>query len=181
MLGQNQEWDFPGGSVVKNPPANAGDAEDAGSIPGLGRSPRGGNGNPVQYSCLGNPMDRGAWLATVLRVAKSRTWLSDWAHTQAKSRVKLYKIIKVSVKAIHRSPLPPPSQALPKLASYRHPNWSKFFKKQQHCGRTPPQISILHLTFTIAPVWKHDCPSTWAPVSISIGMSMRPWGRMGSQ
>ena len=51
---------FPGDSVVKNPPANAG---DMGSIPGLGRSPREGNGNPLQYSCLGNPMDRGArWL-----------------------------------------------------------------------------------------------------------------------
>ena len=82
MLGQNQEWDFPGGSVVKNPPANAGDAEDAGSIPGLGRSPRGGNGNPVQYSCLGNPMDREAWLATVhevikIQVTESRTQLSN--------------------------------------------------------------------------------------------------------
>ena len=53
---------FPGGSVVKNPPTNA---EDAGSIPGLGRSPGEGNGNPLQYSCLGNPMDRGPWLATV--------------------------------------------------------------------------------------------------------------------
>ena len=49
---------FPGGSVIKNPPANAGDTI---SIPGLGRSPREGNGNPVQYTCLGNPMDRGAW------------------------------------------------------------------------------------------------------------------------
>ena len=48
---------FPGGSVVKNPPANA---EDVGSIPGFGRFPRGGNGNPLQYSCLGNPMDRRA-------------------------------------------------------------------------------------------------------------------------
>ena len=48
---------FPGDSVVKNPPANAG---DMGSIPGLGRSPKEGNGNPLQYSCLGNPMDRGA-------------------------------------------------------------------------------------------------------------------------
>ena len=47
---------FPGGSVVKNPPANAG---DMGSIPGSGISPGGGNGNPLQYSCLGNPMDRG--------------------------------------------------------------------------------------------------------------------------
>jgi len=49
---------FPGGSVVKNPPANA---VDLGSIPGSGRSPGEGNGNPLQYSCLENPMDRGAW------------------------------------------------------------------------------------------------------------------------
>ena len=47
--------------VVKNPPAGAGDERDAGSIPGSGRSPRGGNGNPLQYSCLGNPMDREVW------------------------------------------------------------------------------------------------------------------------
>ena len=53
---------FPGGSLVKNLPANAG---DAGSIPGLGRSPGEGNGNPLQYPCLENPMDRGAWRATV--------------------------------------------------------------------------------------------------------------------
>ena len=65
---------FPGGSVVKNLPAMAG---DTGLIPGLGRSPGEGNGNPLQYSCLENPMGRGAWRATVHRVAKSRTWLSD--------------------------------------------------------------------------------------------------------
>ena len=53
---------FPGGSVIKNLPANAG---DSGSIPGLGRSLGGGNGNPLQYSYLGNPMDGGAWWATV--------------------------------------------------------------------------------------------------------------------
>ena len=58
---------FPGGSVVKNPPANAG---DMGLIPGLGRSPREGNGNPLQYSCLENPIDKGAWWATVHGVAK---------------------------------------------------------------------------------------------------------------
>ena len=52
---------FPGGAVVKNPPANAKGARDTGSIPGLGRSPGGGNGNPLQYSCLENSMDRGAW------------------------------------------------------------------------------------------------------------------------
>ena len=59
--------------MVKSLPANAGDTRDAGSIPGLGRYPGGGNGNPLQYSCLGNPMDRGAWQATVLEVAKSQT------------------------------------------------------------------------------------------------------------
>ena len=51
--------------VVKNPPANAGDVTDEGSIPGSGRSPGGGHGNPLQYSCLENSMDRGAWKATV--------------------------------------------------------------------------------------------------------------------
>ena len=56
---------FPCGSVVKNPPANAGDSGDMGLIPGLRRSPGGGNGNPLQYSSLENHMDRGAWQATV--------------------------------------------------------------------------------------------------------------------
>jgi len=63
--------------VVKNLPSNAGDVRDMGSIPGLGRSPGGGNGNPLQYSCLENPMDRGAWQATVHGIAKSQTQLSD--------------------------------------------------------------------------------------------------------
>ena len=56
-----------GGSVVRNPPANVG---DMGSVPGSGRSPGERNGNPLQYACLGNPMDRGAWQATVHGVAK---------------------------------------------------------------------------------------------------------------
>ena len=62
--------------MVKNWPADVGDAKDMESIPGWGRSPGGGNGNPLQYSCLENPMDRGAWWATVHGVAKSRTQLS---------------------------------------------------------------------------------------------------------
>ena len=57
--------------VVKNPSANAGDVRDKSSIPGLGRSPGEGNGNPLQYSCVENPMDRGAWRATVHRVRQS--------------------------------------------------------------------------------------------------------------
>ena len=67
---------FPGGSVVKNLPANAGDARDLDSIPGLERSLEVGNGNPLQYSCLENSMDRGAWWATAHGVAKSQTGLS---------------------------------------------------------------------------------------------------------
>ena len=59
--------------LVKNPPDNAGDARDVGSIPGPGRSPGVGNGNPPQYSCLGNPMDRKAWQATIHGVAKRQT------------------------------------------------------------------------------------------------------------
>ena len=62
---------FPGGAAVKNPPANAGDARVAGSISGSGRSPGTGNGNPLQYSCLENPMDRGAW------------WASPWDHKES--------------------------------------------------------------------------------------------------
>ena len=62
--------DSPRGLVVKHWPANAGDAEDMGSIPGLRRSPGGVSGNPLQYSCLENPMDRGAWRASVRGVAK---------------------------------------------------------------------------------------------------------------
>ena len=64
---------FPGGSVGKESTCNTGDEGDAGSISGLGRFPGGGNGNPLQYSCLGNPMDRGTWQATVHRVAESDT------------------------------------------------------------------------------------------------------------
>ena len=60
-------WGFPGVSMVKNPPVNAG---DVGLIPGSGRYPGEGNGNPLQYSCLGNPEDRGAWWATVHGVTK---------------------------------------------------------------------------------------------------------------
>ena len=70
--------------VVKILPANAeDDARDVGSIPGIGRSPREGNGNPLRFSYQENPMNRGAWQATVLSVSRSRTGLSDWAQLTA--------------------------------------------------------------------------------------------------
>ena len=62
---------FPGGAVIKNPPANPEDMGDEVSIPGLGGFPGGGNGNPLQYSCLKNPMYRGAWQAVVQWITKS--------------------------------------------------------------------------------------------------------------
>jgi len=73
LLGISFGVGFPSGAVVKNPPANAVDARGEGSILGSERSPGGGNGYPLQYSCLRNSMDRGAWWATVHRVTKSQT------------------------------------------------------------------------------------------------------------
>ena len=71
-------YGFPGGSVVKNPSADAGDIGDAGSIPGLGRPTERGNGNPLQYFCLDNLLNRGAWWSLVHGVAKSPTRLSNF-------------------------------------------------------------------------------------------------------
>ena len=74
---------FPGGTLVKNLPANAGDTGDVGLIPGSRRSPIEGNDNPLQYSFLGNPMDRGAWWATVHGVTKGQIQLSMHAYTMS--------------------------------------------------------------------------------------------------
>ena len=74
---------FPGGSVVKNMPANA---RDTGSIPGLGRSLGEGNGYPLQYSCLGNPIDRGTWQATVHGVTKESDMTKQLKHVLVDKR-----------------------------------------------------------------------------------------------
>ena len=83
-------WGFPHGSVVNKPPANAKDAGEEGSIFGSRRSPGEGNGNPLQYSCLGNSMDRGSWQAIVHGVVKSQTWLSAHTHTHTHTVFKTY-------------------------------------------------------------------------------------------
>ena len=106
--------------VVKNPPTNARDVRDSGSIPGWGRSPGGGHGNPLQYSCLENPMDRGAWRAAVHGVTKSRRglkWLSTNLQCLACLRdpalrhapVTCYKSRKVKVSSLSCPCFPAPS------------------------------------------------------------------------
>ena len=106
-----QTWTSPWASgmklVVKNPPTNAGDLRDTGSVPGLGRFPGGGNGNPLQYPCLNNPMDRETWWVTVHRVTKSRTRLRQFStHEQ------LLKLENVKHRSQLRSICVPNSQHL---------------------------------------------------------------------
>ena len=86
--------------VVNNPPANAGDIRDMGSIPGSGRSPGGRHGNPLQYSYLENPRDRGAWTATVQRIMQSRAWLkqlSTHARTPAPWWISIEYLINANI------------------------------------------------------------------------------------
>ena len=93
---------IPGGSEIKNPPANAGDARGAGSIPGSRRSHGGGNGrplwypclDPLQYFCLENPRDRGAWWAAFYRVAQSQTWLKRLSSSSSSSSILAWKIVR---------------------------------------------------------------------------------------
>ena len=83
--------------MVKNLPANAGGVRDMGSIPGSGRYPGEGNGNPHQYSCLENSMDRGAWQAIVHGAAKNHTLLSNRAHTCTDTHTLTHKDRKISL------------------------------------------------------------------------------------
>ena len=87
---------------VLNLPANAGDGRDAGSIPGSGRVPGGGHGNPLQYSGLENPMDRGAWNTIVYRVAKSWTWLKQHSIAQSTGITSNLKVICSICEDVHR-------------------------------------------------------------------------------
>ena len=93
--------------VVKNLPANAGDIRDSDSIPGSGRFPGGEHGNVLQYSCLENPMDRGAWWAILHRVTKSWTWLK-WLsmHTNTQQIFQWWKIESISSKIRNKTRVP---------------------------------------------------------------------------
>ena len=100
--------------VVKNPPANAGDIRDAGSIPGLGRFPGRGPCNPLQCSCLENPMDRGAWRAAVQRVLKSQTRMKQPStHTHIPLKVRIVIIQTIFVEYV----MPAPSRSFTNIYS----------------------------------------------------------------
>ena len=92
---------FQGGSVVKNLPVSARDAGVTGSIPGSGRSPGGGNGNPLQYSCLNNPTAGQTWQPTVQRVTKSWTRLTDHTCTHSSTELSKYNILNNSSENIN--------------------------------------------------------------------------------
>ena len=97
---------------------------DVGLIPGLWRSSGGGNGNPLQHSCLGNPMDRGAWWATVHGVAKSRPWLSHWTTTRAMTQ----PLCKAEIYVF----------AVGKSQQWHH-------SPQEHSSRLDVMLNIFHL------------------------------------
>ena len=100
---------------VKNPPASSGDIGDVGFILGWGRSPGGGHGNPLQYSCLENPMDRGAQWATVCRVAKSQTWLK-----QLKTQIEHVRLEFFSLMTLYWGTCLPAVLLLPQTCLQRH-------------------------------------------------------------
>ena len=95
----DKPWENAGSSVGKEPACNAGDAGDEYSITGSGRSPGGEHGNPLQYSCLENPMDRGAWWATVQGVTKSQTGLK-WSSTRAWKMSKAWEWVLASCEMV---------------------------------------------------------------------------------
>ena len=129
-------WGFPGGSEVKASACNVG---DLGSIPGLGRFPGEGNGNPLQYSCLENPMDWGAWWATVHRVAN---------HGYARnSRTSVCSLSRPHYGGLGPLPGPPLPGCQPRMTPYVHPDfiplspvWSSSWVPPQ--GR--PTLSSIH-------------------------------------
>ena len=110
-----EDKDFPGGAVVKNPSVNTGGTRDVSLIPGLGRSLEGGKGNPLQYSCLENSMDRGAWQAIVHGVAKSQTQLSNWALVHTHTLIHIH-----TEDTVHQAPSG--YAPLPWLLSISHPS-----------------------------------------------------------
>ena len=130
---KEKSWTFQVGSVVKNSPVNARGATDSGMIPGSGRSPRGGNGNPLQYSCLEDPMDRGARRATAHEVTRSRTRLSDGARVPT-ARSPWPRQNHCWPPPLPHQTHPPCGSALPLASQYFHCCFSsKLEVTEHHC------------------------------------------------
>ena len=133
--------------MIKNPPANAGDLRDTGSIPGSGRSPGGGNSNPLQCSCLENPMDRGAWRATVLRIANNQTWLKGLS-TSTRGHTECYLVCTMRWSDIRvlLEEWPWPEESIPSHPSYPCPEQAVAFQALMgsawlHHGTFRPEMS----------------------------------------
>ena len=120
-------WGLPGGSVVKNPSAHAG---DGGLITKSGTFPGGGNGSPLQYSCLENFMDRGAWRGTVCGVAKSRTWLRT-KHSKKRQRRRWHGETEGCVQMAQAGVLQPWGKEAGRAWSCR--------KQEEVCNWAPPE------------------------------------------
>ena len=152
-----------GGSVIKNLPANAGDTRDASSILGSARPPGEGNDNPLWYSCLENPMGRGAWRATVHGVAESWTWLHDWAHTTPLKFEHLHKSPRDLAKAqmlTEQVGGRPSSQGTPVLLS-KDCTWSSDNLDQRSGNYSPWAKSGPQLAFINKVLLKHEIKFYW--------------------
>ena len=141
--------------VVKDLPTNAGVRRDVGSIPGSGRSPGAGYGNPIQYSCLENPMDRGTWQATVHGVAKSQTWLkglSTHSHVcvyiPAAAAAKSLQSCPTLCDPIDGSPLGSPN---PGILQARTLEWVAI--SFSNAWRWKVKVKSLHLVWLLATPW----------------------------
>ena len=149
MLGASQ-----GERVVKSPPANAGDLRDSGLTPGLGRSPGGGHGNPLQYSCMENPKDRGAWWATVHGVTKSQS-RSDLAAAAAATcqQKAIFTNVQVMVTLTVVSPKSPASRSSTKIKPENGITTHPGVQAKRHCTQW------LHFFLPALPFLSLLCPS----------------------
>ena len=150
---QNARWDPRW--LSKESTCQAGDAGDVGSIPGLGRSPGGGNGHPHQYSCLENPRDRGAWWATVLGVTESQTRLSNFTASTWPLGA-LESAYSTSSTRLYQDSEEPPAQQL------SHPQPSQINTLPRHCV-FPKFIMFKMYAFGWGSMWTLKC-SMWHPV-----------------
>ena len=163
----------------KESACNAGNARDAGSIPGSGRSPEGGNGNPLQYSCMENPMDRGAWQATVHRAAKSWTHMHSvqFSSVQSLSRVWLFA---TPWTAAHRPPCPSPTPGVyPNscpLSQWCHPTISSSVVPFSSC----PQSFPASMSFQMSQPFPSGGQSIGVSASTSVlPMNTQDWSPLG--